>query len=435
MSAAADWVGRASDGGRHRRRVLLVSLFHPELIRGGAQQIAYELFQGLQDEPDIEPVLLASVDSSYPALFKPGARITGFDGRANEFLFLSADYDFLWHRIASPLHVEAFAEFLETLQPDVVHFHHFMTLGVDLLSLTRRVLPDSRIVFTFHEFLAICDAAGHMVRKTDRSLCDVASAVRCHQCFPERGPEHFMARKMWFQRHLGVVDAFTCPSRFMIQHYVDWGIERTRLHHVPNGQMHYGRATTLIDRDGPRNRFGFFGQLLDIKGIRILMQAVMLLREQGFTDFTVELNGDNLRYASEATQAELGAFLKAEEDRTPRLVRHNGSYQVDQLGARMSRVDWSIVPSVWREAFALVISEAWMFGRPVICSNVGAMAERVTNEVNGLHFQMGDPAALAATMRRACTESGLWERLSSALPEPPSRREMIDGFRGVYESV
>jgi glycosyltransferase involved in cell wall biosynthesis len=414
-------------------RVLLVSLFHPELIRGGAQQIAYELFKGLQDEPDMEPVLLASVDSSYPALFKPGARITGFDGRTNEFLFLSAGYDFLWHRISSPLHVEAFAEFLQTVQPDVVHFHHFMTLGVDLLSLTRRVLPCSRIVLTFHEFLAICDAAGHMVRKTDKSLCDLASPVRCHQCFPEHRPEHFVARKMWFQRHLESVDAFTCPSRFMIQYYVDWGLDRARLFHVPNGQMHYGRAARFIDRDGPRNRFGFFGQLLDIKGIRVLLEAVTLLREQGFTDFVVELNGDNLRYASQETQDELEAFLKAEESRVPRLVRNNGSYQVDQLAARMSRVDWSVVPSVWREAFALVISEAWMFGRPVICSNVGAMAERVTDEVDGLHFRMGDAAALAATMRRACSEPGLWERLSSALPEPPSRAEMIAGFRGVYE--
>jgi glycosyltransferase involved in cell wall biosynthesis len=428
-------VGLRAPAGNRRYRVLLVSLFHPELIRGGAQQIAYELFKGLQDEPDMEPVLLASVDSTYPELFKPGARITGFDGRPNEFLFLSSDYDFLWHRIASPLHVSAFAEFLETVQPDVVHFHHFMTLGVDLLSLTRRVLPNCRIVLTFHEFLAICDAAGHMVRRTDQSLCDWPSPVRCHQCFPERAPEHFVARKMWFQRHLSVVDAFTCPSRFMIQHYVDWGIDRERLFHVTNGQMHHGRAARPSDRGGPRNRFGFFGQLLDIKGIRVLMQAITLLREQGFTDFAVELNGDNLRYASKPTQSELAAFLEREESRAPRIVYNNGSYQVDQLGVRMSRIDWSVVPSVWREAFGLVVSEAWMFGRPVICSDVGALAERVTDEVDGLHFRMGDAADLARTMRRACTEQGLWERLSGALPDPPSRAEMIAGYRHAYNTV
>ena len=35
-------------------KVLLVSLFHPELVRGGAQQICYELFQGLREMDDVE---------------------------------------------------------------------------------------------------------------------------------------------------------------------------------------------------------------------------------------------------------------------------------------------------------------------------------------------------------------------------------------------
>ena len=52
-----------------------------------------------------------------------------------------------------------------------------------------------------------------------------------------------------------------------------------------------------------------------------------------------------------------------------------------------------------------------MFGKPVICSNVGAMAERVANEVDGLHFEMGDPASLARAMKRAATEEGLWSSL------------------------
>ncbi|MFL5239726.1 MAG: hypothetical protein ACJ8EL_19445 [Rhizomicrobium sp.] len=68
---------------------MLISLFHPELVRGGAQQVCYELFEGLKETEGIEPVLLASIDSSYPALYKSGARITGFEGRPNEYLFLS----------------------------------------------------------------------------------------------------------------------------------------------------------------------------------------------------------------------------------------------------------------------------------------------------------------------------------------------------------
>ena len=77
---------------------------------------------------------------------------------------------------------------------------------------------------------------------------------------------------------------------------------------------------------------------------------------------------------------------------------------------------------------ALVISEAWMFGKPVICSNVGAMADRVKDGIDGLHFEMGDPGALARTIKRAATEPGLWTRLASGVPKPPSRVDMVEGF-------
>ena len=418
-------------------KVLLVSVLHPELTRGGAQEACYQLFLGLQAEPDVEAFLLAATEpNNYPALYKPGARITGFDGRRNEFLFLSADYDFVWHRTVSQHHVAAFADLLETIRPDVVHFHHFLFLGIDLLSLTRQILPNCRIVFTFHEFLTICEARGHMVRWTDGSLCTQPSPVRCHQCLPQRTPDQFLLRKMWFLRHLGVVDRFVCVSRFQIERFAAWGIDRQKIFHVPNGQCNYAPAVLPAAGEGPKARFGFFGQFVDVKGVHIILRAVHILRDRGFTGFTVELNGDNLRFASPAIRQEIETFLAEEEKRPPseRNVYNNGSYQVDRIGERMLRIDWSLVPSIWWESFGLVISEAWMFKRPVICSNVGGMAERVAHEINGLHFQVGDPRALAAAMYRAATEPGLWERLSVAAPEPHSREACVKAYRVLYET-
>ena len=83
--------------------------------------------------------------------------------------------------------------------------------------------------------------------------------------------------------------------------------------------------------------------------------------------------------------------------------------------SRMARVDWCIVPSIWWEIFGLVISEAWMFGKPVICSNRGGPGERVRHDLDGLQFQLGDPRSLAEMMQRAATEDGLWERLCGEL--------------------
>ena len=415
-------------------KVLLISLFHPELVRGGAQQVCYELFQGLKEREGVEPYLLAAIDPSLPALYKSGARITGFDGMPGEFLFLGRDYDYWWHKTGDTRLRESFAEFLELLAPDVVHFHHFLLLGLDLITLTRKVLPNARIVFTLHEFLTICNADGQMVRKTDGSLCERPSSVRCHQCFPDRRPEEFFMRELWVKNHLEAVDVFTTPSKFMIEHYVDWGLDRARFVQIGNGGQDRAEGRAAAPARRRRNRFGFFGQLVDNKGLHVLLEAVELLRAEGFEDFQVEVNGDNLRYATAPYRAQVEAFREAESERpaAEQRVRFNGAYQADQIGQRMERIDWCIVPSTWWEIFCLVISEAWMFKRPVIASNVGGPAERIRDGVDGLHFQVGDARSLADTMRRAATEKGLWGQLSGNTQPPASREQMVNEFREVY---
>ncbi len=101
----------------------------------------------------------------------------------------------------------------------------------------------------------------------------------------------------------------------------------------------------------------------------------------------------------------------------------------------MNRVDWCIVPSVWWETFGLVISEAWMFYRPVIASDIGAMKERIRHEADGLLFPAGDSRALAETVRRAATEEGLWERLVEGIRPPPDREVMVADFVNVYHGT
>ena len=82
----------------------------------------------------------------------------------------------------------------------------------------------------------------------------------------------------------------------------------------------------------------------------------------------------------------------------------------------LGAVDWVITPSIWWENAPLVIQEAFQQRRPVICSDIGGMAEAVTNGHDGLHFRTGDSADLARVMRRAMTESSLWEAF------PPTSR-------------
>ena len=72
----------------------------------------------------------------------------------------------------------------------------------------------------------------------------------------------------------------------------------------------------------------------------------------------------------------------------------------------MSSVDWVVVPSIWWENSPLVIQEAFMHGRPVICSDIGGMAEKVNDGVDGLHFRVERPPSLDPAIRPAIELAG-----------------------------
>jgi glycogen(starch) synthase len=72
--------------------------------------------------------------------------------------------------------------------------------------------------------------------------------------------------------------------------------------------------------------------------------------------------------------------------------------------------DASLLSSSW-ENFPHTVVEALAVGTPVIATRTGGVAEVVRDGENGLVVEPGDPAALAAAIRRFFGEEGLAERL------------------------
>ena len=84
----------------------------------------------------------------------------------------------------------------------------------------------------------------------------------------------------------------------------------------------------------------------------------------------------------------------------------------------MATVDWTVMPSIWWENAPVVIQESFLHRRPLIVSNIGGMAEKVRDGVDGLHFRVGSPEDLADCLTRALQEPDLWPRLADAAPRP-----------------
>lgn len=403
---------------------------HPAIRPGGAEGYALELYQAMRGSDQFEPVVLArSGPPQTTDAIREGTRAALVEDDPNQLLFLTdaSDYNLLLGELASSIPVtKYYPEILRDHEPDIVHFHHTLYLGYGMIRATRKVLPRAPIVYTLHEFLPICHHHGQMVRTKADELCHEATPLRCHECFPTIRPQEFHLRKRYVQSHFAEVDAFLAPSRFLLQRYLDWGIPPEKILFED-----YGRQPFLPlpeqRRGEKRTQLGFFGQFSNFKGVQVLLKAMAILRDSA-PEVRLWLHGANLDLHSPEFQREFMELLEATGDNTS-LV---GKYRPEEVPRLMSEIDWAIVPSLWWENSPLVIQEAFGHRRPVICSNIGGMAEKVTDGVNGLHFRVGDPVSLAQTIEMAVSTPGLWERLEANIPTVYEMDRHITSLEGLY---
>ncbi len=64
------------------------------------------------------------------------------------------------------------------------------------------------------------------------------------------------------------------------------------------------------------------------------------------------------------------------------------------------------------ESFGIVYLEAWAHGLPVIGANVGAVAEVISDEVDGLLVPFGNPEAIASAVERIANAPGLADSMA-----------------------
>ena len=140
------------------------------------------------------------------------------------------------------------------------------------------------------------------------------------------------------------------------------------------------------------------------------------------------IHGANLELQPGSYQNEFRSLVEA----TKKNVTFAGPYVHMELPRLMANIDWVIVPSIWWENSPLVIQEAFAFGKPVICSDIGGMAEKVADRRNGLHFRVGDPVHLAQVIREALATPGLWDSLRRGIPSLYPMKDHVTAVAGIY---
>lgn len=340
-----------------------------------------------------------------------------------------------------------FSGLLDEVQPDVVHFGHLIDLSLTLVhEVKKRNIP---VVFTLHDFWLFCPL-GRLL-KTDLTLCQGPQPAECAKClapqlsttkglrwlyqviqkvipnfndrmgfrkilgllyrqyakvkafYTKQNFAHLEDRVLEVKRMCSAVDMFIAPSRFLLEKFIEFGVPKQKLIYCDYGfdVLPFKKVSKKYSK---KIRIGYIGTLIPSKGVHVLVEAFNSLRDDNvelrihgyYTSFT--LGHEDYHHSLRAMSSKQNVYW-------------GGKYENQEVAKLLTEIDVLVVPSIWNENSPLTIHEAFLAGIPVITSNIGGMAELVEDEVNGLHFEMGNAKDLMRQLQRVIDDPALLLRL------------------------
>ncbi|MBD1389793.1 glycosyltransferase family 4 protein [Neiella sp. HB171785] len=373
------------------KKVLFISHGHPELSKGGAEVASWNLFKALQEQGCECLYVARTGDSSHGG--------STFSARADDQVMLHTQMgDWFTLSAGNVKHLfDDLGALVKQFSPDVIHIHHYAHMGIEILPALRQAAPEAKIVFTLHEFMAICMHNGQMVKKRSLKLCYKATPADCHDCFPQHSPGDFFLRHSYLLDQFAHVDCFISPSQFLAERYIEWGIERHKMNVIENVLPDFHAvAPRPLAEGGKRSKFAFFGQVNPYKGIDVLLEAFLRLPDETRAQVSLDIHGANLDKQTGDLQEKVASLL----EQLRGTVSMRGAYEPHQLPSLLAECDWVIIPSIWWENSPVVIQEAIAHGRPLIGSNIGGMKEKIEGKA-GLTFDARSSSSLAHAIEQA----------------------------------
>lgn len=187
-------------------------------------------------------------------------------------------------------------------------------------------------------------------------------------------------------RHLGTfqeVRSWVALNHQQKAKHVEMGIPADRIYVIP----HFFEVSYPPPPPSPSGDILFLGRLSPEKGVDLLIQAWAQLRSEGRTLLIAGQGPEDFRLRNLASSLSL------------QNVKFLG-YQARQEHSQLwSKVCALVVPSIWEEAFGMIVLEAWAHARPVVGFARGALSELIRDRVDGLLVKPASASSLANSLK------------------------------------
>lgn len=289
----------------------------------------------------------------------------------------------LWHiiDIYNPLSKKMVKDLLKKVRPDIVICHNMQGLSAAVWS----ALNENNVPFiqVLHDQYLLC----HRNMFKNNTICN----KQCILCKVMSIPYKLLSN--YASAVIGV-------SNFILRKITSYGLFAL----TPIKETIYN-----ISEVYPRNRrrydgfihYGFIGSISPNKGIERLMKAFI----------NINIPNSKLIIAGTGEKKYLELLRKLYSDSRIEFLGYTSPSDF------FSKVDVTIVPSMWEEAFGKVIIESHYNGIPVIGSNLGGIPEIIEDGLTGMLFNPYSPDDLEKKMLDFYHNIRKWEEKSDLIKE------------------
>lgn len=317
-------------------------------------------------------------------------------------------------------------EILKKEKPDIVHFHNIWYLISPSAYYACKDLGIP-VVQTLHNFRFFC-INGLLMR--NGSVCE-----ECIGKFPWRGIKYGCYRNSKiFSIPIALsdslhkllntleknIDAFISLTYFAKRKFIECGLPEEKIFIKPN---------FLVEDPNPNYENGgyalFVGRLSREKGIMTLLKAWK------------DINGLSLKIVGDGPMK--NDVVEYIEKHKLKNIHLSGRLSHNDVIDCMKKSMFVIFPSECYEGFPMTIAESYACGKPVVASNLGAMAELVEDGKTGLLFKPGNPGDLAEKIQwmikneDACVQMG--KNARRVFEEKYTADKNFEILIGIYEKV
>lgn len=360
---------------------------------------------------------------------------------------------------------------LDTVRPEIVHFHAF-TSGASVLAMkecARRHIP---LLMTYHTPTVTC-LRGTMLHWGETPCDGVMRVTRCASCALQgRGLPKWLAiiaahiplpmsklfaktlrskaatvlgmRWLTSIRHQAVRSAFdlceyvVSPCNWVSAVLIRNGVPRSKIVLSRQGlsrtdaqdgaestqpSEHLSAVAQTNNTQKATLKLIFLGRVHPTKGLHTLLHALALRPA-----LDVSLSIYSTKNSGDAYYEKIIA-LAARDLR----VTLNEPLANSNVVSSMREHDLVVVPSEWLETGPLVIYEAFAAGVPVLGSDLGGIAELVSNGLNGRLLPCGDALAWANALTEIADNRELIKYWQQNFPPLRTMREVAQDMHTVYD--